>query len=169
MPRRARNAKNTGAIFIASGLVPTTTKTVCIAFPLSLSWKDLHQVVTIRLEVKGMKIGDFSFGKIQINGKTYHHDVVIDHRDIRKRDKEPSKLRAAVHGHTPLTIDEDIPWDCKRLIIGTGANGSLPVLDEISKEAHKRGIELIMVPTKDAIKKMNANHTKTNAILHVTC
>jgi hypothetical protein len=24
-------------------------------------------------------------------------------------------------GHTPLSIEEDIPWKCRQLVIGTGA------------------------------------------------
>jgi hypothetical protein len=32
-----------------------------------------------------MKFGKFTFGSIEIDGKTYEHDVVIDHSRIRKR------------------------------------------------------------------------------------
>jgi hypothetical protein len=41
-------------------------------------------------------------------------------------------------GHTPLSVNEDIPWSAGRLVIGTGANGSLPVMDEIEREAAGR-------------------------------
>jgi hypothetical protein len=30
----------------------------------------------------------------------------------------------------PLSLDEDIPWDCRRLVIGSGAAGALPVVDD---------------------------------------
>jgi hypothetical protein len=39
---------------------------------------------------------------------------------LRKRKKKPSRLFREEFGHTPLTLHEDIPWKCKRLVIGTG-------------------------------------------------
>jgi hypothetical protein len=58
----------------------------------------------------------------------YRKDVVVDGGKIRKRDKGPSQERYAKKwGHTPLTAAEEIPWGGKRLIIGTGAHGDLPI------------------------------------------
>lgn len=116
-----------------------------------------------------MKIEDFSFGRIRIDGTKYEHDVVIDRGKIRKRDKKPSKRLSEQLGHTPLSTAEDIPWKCRRLIVGTGAYGSLPVMDEVVSEASKRHIELITLPTAAAIIELNASDPETNAVLHVTC
>jgi hypothetical protein len=38
-----------------------------------------------------VRIGNFSFGRITVDGITYEHDVVIDHGKVRKRNKKPSK------------------------------------------------------------------------------
>ena len=62
----------------------------------------------------------FSFGSIRIDGITYEHDVVIDRGQIRRRKKKPSKRFRNAFGHTPLSIEEEIPWKCRRLVIGTG-------------------------------------------------
>jgi hypothetical protein len=110
----------------------------------------------------------FSFGSICIDGTTYEHDVVIDRGEIRKRKKKPSKKYREKFGHTPLSIEEDIPWKCRRLVIGTGA-GALPVMEEVKQEAHRREVELTIVPTVEAIKALQENPAHTNAILHVTC
>lgn len=110
----------------------------------------------------------FSFGSICINGVSYEHDVIIDRGDIRKRDKKPSKKFRDDFGHTPLSIEEEIPWKCHRLIIGTGG-GALPVMKEVKQEAHRREIEVIIMPTEDAIQVLKENPENTNAILHVTC
>ena len=110
----------------------------------------------------------FSFGSIRINGVSYEHDVVIDRGEIRKRDKKPSKKFRDDFGHTPLSIKEEIPWKCHRLIIGTGG-GALPVMQEVKQEARRREIELIIVPTEEAIEVLEADPEDTNAILHVTC
>jgi hypothetical protein len=110
----------------------------------------------------------FSFGSIRINGVSYEHDVVIDRGEIRKRDKKPSKKFRDDFGHTPLSIKEEIPWKCHRLVIGTGG-GALPVMQKVKQEARRREIELIIVPTEEAIEALEADPEDTNAILHVTC
>jgi hypothetical protein len=79
-----------------------------------------------------MRFEAFSFGSIRIDGVTYTHDVVIDRRQVRKRKKKPSKKFRDAFGHTPLSIEEDIPWKCRRLVIGTGT-GRLPVMDEVKQ------------------------------------
>ncbi|MNT49373.1 hypothetical protein D3C72_1862220 [compost metagenome] len=115
-----------------------------------------------------MRFDAFSFGSISIDGVTYPHDVVIAHGEVRKRRKKPSKKFRDAFGHTPLSIEEEIPWDCRRLVIGTGT-GALPVMPEVRREAERRGIELIVMPTADAIEKLQEEQKHTNAILHLTC
>jgi hypothetical protein len=116
-----------------------------------------------------MRISDFSFGSIRIDGTTYEKDVVIDHGTVRTRRKKPSKRLRGSFGHTPLSIEERIPWDCRRLVVGTGADGALPVTDEVRREAIRRQVELLVFPTARAIEVFQAHPGKTNAILHVTC
>ena len=115
-----------------------------------------------------MRFEDFSFGSIRIDGTTYEHDVVIDRGQIRKRKKKPSKKFRDEFGHTPLSIEEEIPWKCRRLVIGTGT-GALPVMKEVKREAQQRKIDLAILPTAEAIKTLQENFAETNAILHVTC
>jgi hypothetical protein len=116
-----------------------------------------------------MRFTDYSFGSIRIDDVAYDRDVVVDRGEIRKRKKGPSKELRAEYGHTPLSIAEDIPWKCRRLVIGTGAAGSLPVLPEIEEEARRRDVDLVMVPTAEAIGLLNEGMKDTNAVLHLTC
>lgn len=115
-----------------------------------------------------MQFGAFSFGSIQIDGSTYEHDVVIDHGEVRKRKKKPSKKFRGAFGHTPISLEEKIPWNCGCLVIGTGT-GKLPVMKEVKREAERRGIELVIVPTAKAVELLKKEPANTNAILHVTC
>jgi hypothetical protein len=94
--------------------------------------------------------------------------VVIDREQVRKRKKGPSKRFRETFGHTPLSIEEDIPWKCRRLVIGTGT-GALPVMEEVKREAQRRGVELVILPTPEAIVELEARPGHANAILHVTC
>ena len=87
-----------------------------------------------------MRFEKFSFGSIRIDGTTYEHDVVIDRGEVRKRKKKPSKQFRHDFGHTPLSIEEEIPWKCRRLVIGTGT-GALPVMKEVKREAQRRKIK----------------------------
>jgi len=115
-----------------------------------------------------MRFGAFSFGSIQIDGVTYKHDVVIDCGEVYERKKKPSKKFRGSFGHTPLSAGERIPWECRRLVIGTGG-GALPVMDEVRHEARRRKVELQILPTDRAIELLKAAGPETNAILHVTC
>ncbi|MGA7872569.1 MAG: MTH938/NDUFAF3 family protein [Candidatus Binatus sp.] len=116
-----------------------------------------------------MKFGKFRFGGIEIDGLTYEHDVVIDGGRIRKRRKKPSKKFRGAFGHTPVSVEEAVPWKCHRLVVGTGKYGSLPVMSEVKHEARRRGIELLILPTDEAIEALSDQPRGTNAILHVTC
>ncbi len=115
-----------------------------------------------------MKFQQFSFGRIQIDGIEYGYDIVIDRGEIRRRKKKSSKKFRDSFGHTPLSLEEEIPWKCRRLVVGTGA-GALPVMDEVRREAERRKVELIILPTEEAIEFLKRRAENTNAILHVTC
>jgi hypothetical protein len=115
-----------------------------------------------------MRFEHFEFGSVRIDGSTYNYDVVIDRGRVRKRKKKPSKEFRDEFGHTPLSLEEKIPWKCQRLVIGTGG-GALPVMKQVEREAQRRRIELLILPTKEAIKELNKKLEGTNAVLHVTC
>jgi len=117
-----------------------------------------------------MDIRLVSFGRLDIDGKAFDHDVIVDGRRVRKRKKGPSKPYRDRYGHTPLSIHEAIPWSGKRLVIGTGASGQLPVMDEVYEEARRRGVEIVARPTAEACRLLAGSNEETvAAILHVTC
>ena len=116
-----------------------------------------------------MHFDKFAFGSIQIDGSTYERDVVIDRGEIRKRKKKPSKKFREQFGHTPLSVEEKIPWKCQRLVVGTGAYGGLPVMEEVKQEAQRRKIDLLVLPTTETIQALQQGAKDTNAVFHVTC
>jgi hypothetical protein len=116
-----------------------------------------------------MRIEGYSFGSIRIDGETYEYDMVIDRGEVSKRKKKASKPFRGEFGHTPLSAAENIPWECERLVVGTGEHGALPVMDEVKREAKRRKIELVLLPTPKAIELLNSSPAQTNAILHLTC
>ena len=51
-----------------------------------------------------------TFGAIEIDGRRYTHDVVIDGGKIHQRAKKASKAYRVAEGHTPLSLAEHLPW-----------------------------------------------------------
>jgi len=76
-----------------------------------------------------------SFGLVEIDGRRFDRDVVVEAGHVRRRKKKPSKTYRDRYGHTPLSPDEKIPWSASVLIVGTGANGQLPIMPELYQEA----------------------------------
>jgi hypothetical protein len=116
-----------------------------------------------------MRIDQITFGSIRIDGKIYERDVVIDRGTVRPRRKKPSKEFRERFGHTPLSVHERLPWECRRLVVGTGAYGALPIMDGVRGEAQRRGVDLVTLPTVEAIKALKMSPEATNAVLHLTC
>lgn len=109
------------------------------------------------------------FGLIEIDGLPHRQDVVLDSGRLRRRRKKLSKAFRSQFGHTPVSLAEQVPWDCSRLVIGTGMQGQLPVMDEVRAEAKRRGVKLLELPTPEAVKVLSSAGKRTNAIVHVTC
>ena len=116
-----------------------------------------------------MRFSGYSFGSVRVDGVTYDYDLIIDRGKIRKRKKGASRKFHGAYGHTPLSAAEDIPWRCRRLVIGTGAAGALPVMKEVHDQARRREVDLVIVPTAQAISMLTKTTKATNAILHLTC
>ena len=116
-----------------------------------------------------MRFTEYSFGSIRIDGVTYDRDLIIDRGKIRKRKKAASRTFRGAYAHTPLSVAEDIPWRCRRLVVGTGADGALPVIQQVRDEARRRKVDLVVLPTAEAIGALAKAPADTNAILHLTC
>ena len=91
-----------------------------------------------------MRFENFSFGSIHVDGNEYAHDIVLDRDEVRRRKKKPCKKFREEFGYTPLSIEENIPWKCSQLVIGTGAYGRLPVMQELRDMAERKKIELLI-------------------------
>ena len=117
-----------------------------------------------------MQVRLLRFGSIEVDGQEYENDIVIDGGGVRKRKKKPSQPYRDEFGHTPLSAEEELPWGGGRLIIGTGAYGSLPIMPEVLEEARRRRVDLTALPTEDACLLIaSLDRGEVHAVLHVTC
>jgi hypothetical protein len=111
-----------------------------------------------------------AFGSIELDGKRYDADVVIEGGRVRRRRKKPSKPYRDRFGHTPLSADESIPWAGPRLIVGTGVDAGLPIMDEVYELAGRHHVEIVALPTAEACRLITGLETnEVHAVLHVTC
>jgi hypothetical protein len=111
------------------------------------------------------------FGWIKVNGVTYEKDIVI-HTDgtITKREKKKSKDLKPKYGHTPLSERELMFLENEKpdvVYIGTGHQAALPITPQAQQILKK--YETIILPTPEAIERIDQEHRKLTALIHVTC
>jgi hypothetical protein len=97
-----------------------------------------------------MQVRLLRFRSLEVEGRQYENDIVIEGGRVRKRKKKPSKPYRDEFGPTPLSADEELLWGGGRLIIGAGAYGSLAIGPRVLEEARRRGVDLSALPTEDA-------------------
>jgi len=113
-----------------------------------------------------MKIDKYGFGHIVIDGKEYKNDVIITPGGVR-----PEWWRKEGHEVSVFDLAEVLASKPKLLIVGTGASGMCRVLPEVEDYCRGQGIELIAVPTPEAVVEYNSLEDKGSAVcaLHLTC
>ena len=119
--------------------------------------------------VLGMKlrIDEYSFRRMNVGGREFRSDLII-HPDGRIQD---SWWRETGHNLVP----EDIPAvlaGVQKLVIGTGASGLMSVSDRVMELCEKRGIEVEICRTAEAVKRFNEAAdagTSVAACFHLTC
>ena len=111
------------------------------------------------------------FGWIKVNGVKYEKDIIL-HADgaVTKRKKKKSKDLKLTYGHTPLSereldfLSEEKP---DVVYIGTGHQAALPITPEAILILKK--YETVVLPTQEITEKINQEHRKMVALIHVTC
>ncbi|HPO09905.1 MAG TPA: MTH938/NDUFAF3 family protein [bacterium] len=112
-----------------------------------------------------------TFGSITINGTTYDFDVLI--RSTGEIEKRKKKLSKQVYGSSH-TLSKDEAKHCyeeglRTIVIGSGHEGVLHLSEEATEYFEKKGIEVILCPTPEAIKIFNKRTPSTAGLFHITC
>ncbi|MFQ5799865.1 MAG: Mth938-like domain-containing protein [Bacteroidota bacterium] len=112
-------------------------------------------------------IESYEFGSMTVAGQIHHDDVtIIENRVIGNWWRR--------EGHT-LHADDiadilDAPIEI--LVVGTGAYGNMTVTSEVTEAASRRGIELVLAPTREAVATFNsfrAQGKRVAGAFHLTC
>lgn len=112
-----------------------------------------------------MRLSDYHFGRVVVDGTLCHHDLAVLIGDVREWNRREG------HRVHPEDLDLALAEPPQILIVGTGFSGLLQVTAESARLLQERGIELIAVKTGEAVEAYNdLSHTKrTSALLHLTC
>jgi hypothetical protein len=111
-------------------------------------------------------IDTYSFGKIVIDGTAYDDDVIIAPDGVRS-----GWWRREAHEASLFDLAEALDPPPARLIVGTGSAGRCQVLDEVRAYCASQKIELLVLPTPEAVVEYNSleDAGSTVAALHLTC
>ncbi len=114
-----------------------------------------------------MRIEEFSFGKIIIDGNMYTNDVIVYPEKVR-----PEWWRDDGHNCQPEDIDEIINYGPELLVIGTGDQGRMQIPEDTRSVVGDHDIELISAPTPQAVNLYNEktkNGIKVVGAFNLTC
>ena len=118
-----------------------------------------------------MKIDGTVFGAITIDGRTYEHDVVIRlSGDVVKRKK---KLSKRLYGTSHVLSEDEAKFlfekGCDQVVIGSGQMGNVQLSPEAEAYFERKGCEVLLKPTPEAIHVFNQSRAKRIGLFHVTC
>jgi hypothetical protein len=118
-----------------------------------------------------MRIESTTFGTIKIDGRTYEHDVVVRLSGaIVKRKK---KLSKKLYGTSHVLSEDEAKFlfekGCDQVVIGSGQFGNVHLSPDAEAYFERKGCEVLLKPTPEAIQMFNRSRAKRIGLFHVTC
>ncbi len=114
-----------------------------------------------------MKIDDYAFGQIIIDGQTYTSDVIIYPEKV-----DASWWRKEGHRLQPADLEYAVQAKPDILIVGTGNVGTMEVPRQTLKYLRSQGIDVRVARTGKAVEIFNhldKEQKRVVAALHLTC
>ncbi|MET1159563.1 MAG: Mth938-like domain-containing protein [Thermoprotei archaeon] len=113
------------------------------------------------------RINSYRFGYIVVDKEEYTRDLIITPSDVK-----PNWWRIEGHRLQLDDIREYLDIDVDAVVIGTGYDGLMRVDEEVIEHYRKRGIEVYVSNTREAVNKYNELVEKGKRVLgmfHLTC
>ena len=113
------------------------------------------------------QITSYRFGQVEIDGKGYHSDVIITASQVHD-----NWWRREGHNLVIEDLAVVLEQDPQVIVIGSGYYGRMQVPRQTRDWLHKRGIQLEVVPTSQAVERYNElqrHGASVVAALHLTC
>ncbi|UCE82794.1 MAG: hypothetical protein JSV47_14075 [Deltaproteobacteria bacterium] len=112
-------------------------------------------------------IESYSFGSMTVMGENHRNDLKIIEKQI-----VGNWWRREGHAVYAEDIDDILYSGVEMLVVGTGAYGSMRVTEEAARAIKGRGIQLVAVPTKEAVTLFNTllgQGKRVAGAFHLTC
>jgi hypothetical protein len=112
-------------------------------------------------------IESYSFGSMTVMGENHRNDLKIIEKQI-----VGNWWRREGHAVYAEDIDDILYSGAEMLVVGTGAYGSMRVTEEAARAIKGRGIQLVAVPTKEAVTLFNTllgQGKRVAGAFHLTC
>jgi hypothetical protein len=118
-----------------------------------------------------MEIESTTFGTITIDGRTYEHDVVV--RLCGEIVKRKKKLSKRLYGTSHVLSEDEAKFlfekGCDQVVIGSGQFGNVHLSPDAEAYFERKGCEVLLKPTPEAIQMFNRSRAKRIGLFHVTC
>jgi len=118
-----------------------------------------------------VKVDSTEFGRITIDGETYHHDVLI--RLSGKIEKRKKKLSNKIFGTSHIMSRKEAKFIYEKgselLVLGTGQKDSVRLSPEAAAFFARKGCEVLAAATPHAVEKFNRAKGRRIGLFHVTC
>jgi hypothetical protein len=114
-----------------------------------------------------MKITDYHFGSLAIDGTSYDKDVIV----LPPRVCSPW-WREQGHRLSVADLGEVVAYAPRTLVVGTGAYGAMKVPDETCAAMNEHSIRVEIYTTQVACDRFNTlldDGLRVAAALHLTC
>lgn len=114
---------------------------------------------------ESLMIEAYQFGRMVVDDKVYTSDLIVLHDRIIK-----GWWRKEGHKLWPLDLEEALETDVDQLVVGTGDQGMMVVVDDTIELLEALGIALIVEPTGQAWQTYNRlAGPKVAGAFHLTC
>lgn len=117
-------------------------------------------------------INSTEFGEITIDGKKYGQVLIIGDLVMERDYEKLEKLFGTSHKVGDWERDELVKGNPEIIVIGTGQSSVMNVDEELGNGLAKKGIELIVASTPEAVEIYNEKikeGKRVNALIHTTC
>ena len=114
-----------------------------------------------------MRIEDYRFGRIMIDGEAYSSDVIVSPEGV-----DASWWRKKGHELCCDDLEPVLASSPEVLVIGTGAYGLVKVLPEARRLMEENSDQVHVLPTTEACNRFNElarTGRRVVAALHLTC
>jgi hypothetical protein len=114
-----------------------------------------------------MKIEDYAFGRIVVDGVTYTDDIKIIDGEVK-----PQWFRKTGHRVEVSDISDLLEKSPELILFGKGASGNMAVSEEVAEKLEAQRIEMIAKPTQEAVEIFNRLAGEGRSVaagFHLTC